>query len=149
MNNQKTLALLLAMGLSATVHASPLIAQGEWETTSTVSTPQGPMTFHTKNCNKGQDISQVMPKQANAHCKPWQESSSNGGRDIVLKGECTQNGPAPGQNMLMHLEAKVSVAPDGRSFTGTTQASGQVNGFAFTSPPTQFSAKYIGVCTAH
>lgn len=142
-------ALLLALGLSAMAHATPLVVQGEWETTATINAPQGPMAFHTKNCNKGQDVSQVMPKQANAHCKPWQESSSNGGRDVVLRGECTQNGPTPGQNMLMHVEAKINIAEDGRSLTGTTQASGEVNGFTFSSPPTQFSAKYIGACTTH
>ena len=142
------MSCLIFSTLAVTAEAAQL-APGEWETTTRINTPQGSQNVQAKTCNTGTSASEIMPQQKDAHCSRWQETTSDGGRTIVLRGVCTQSGPNPGMNMTMHVGATIHVAPDGRSIRGTSQASGEVNGYAFTSPLTSFTSKYIGACSTH
>lgn len=76
-------ACLLPSGLALAASAEPVTA-GEWETTSIITTRQGEHRMQTKTCSSGKGVSDIMPRQKDAHCGPWQETSSDGGREIVL-----------------------------------------------------------------
>lgn len=145
--NSRTFILLAILGSASVSCAATFpFAPGEWETTSSVNTPQGPQVIHDKGCRQGDGVSALLLRQQGEQCAPWQDISSGINGAHVLHSTCTQRGPFPGGLLTVHVTAKVTVAPNGRSARGTVQASGEVDGMAFTSPPTQFTSRYIGAC---
>ena len=140
--------VLLVMAGIASSAAAATLKTGEWETTSQISTPQGMQTFTARTCNKQPDVAGILSRH-DQHCGNWQESGPDGSGTYTLHGVCSQNGTAAGKGLNMQVEAQITVEADGRSVRGTTQSSGEVNGFSFSSPPVPFTSRYIGACTQH
>ena len=139
-----TLSILIFAVSMGSASADP-IARGEWETTARVATPQGTQVIRQKVCRRGEGVAELLLRQQGETCDPWKVSSGMGGK-YDMQSTCTQSGPFPGGSLKMNVHAIVAVAPDGRSAKGTVQATGHVAGAPFTSPPTQFSSRYIGAC---
>ncbi|MEY2343248.1 hypothetical protein AB4090_14235 [Acidithiobacillus sp. IBUN Pt1247-S3] len=126
--------------------AQSLLQPGEWETTAQVSTPAGPQMLQQKVCNPGSGVAAILMQQQGLHCAPWKETSSSIGGAHRLETICTQAGPTRETHLTLDAHANVAVAPDGRSAHGTVQATGQVDGRSFTTPPTAFHSRYLGPC---
>ena len=141
------ITLLGVLGYCATGYAGPIsVVPGEWQTTSQATLPQGPMTLRQKICVHDEGVRALLMRQQGEQCDPWRQVSSTVDGTTVLRTTCTQTGPAPGSSLTLHVQATVSVAPDGRSAHGSVEASGKVDGMAFTSPPSQFTSRYLGAC---
>lgn len=138
--------LALATGCLS-VHAyAKTLAQGEWDITSRLMTPQGEQATHEKVCNQGQDVADILMRQQGADCSPWKRTGTNTDGTELLQSVCKQPGPFPGGAMTLHVKAKVTVANDGRSARGSVQATGNIRGTPFTSPPTLFTSRFVGAC---
>jgi hypothetical protein len=143
----RTFILLASLATTSVSYAASLpFVPGEWETTSHFNTPQGAQVIHVKGCRQGDGVSALLMRQQGEQCAPWQETSSGVDGAHMLRSTCTQRGPVPGGLLTFHVQATVTVAPNGRSAHGTVQAAGEINGMSFTSPPTQFTSRFIGTC---
>ena len=144
--NLRTLAYAaIAISITGIAHATPIV-RGEWKTTARIVTPQGSRSIHENACNQGQGIAKLL-RQQGEQCTPWKKIRSDSGGTDVLRSTCTDSGPFPGGTMTLHAQARVTVAPDGRSAHGTVRATGHVNGMSFSSPPTHFTSRFVGACT--
>lgn len=138
--------LALAAGCLGANANARTIAQGEWDITSQLMTPQGEQATHEKVCNQGQDVADILMRQQGADCSPWKVTGSKTDGTELLQSVCKQPGPFPGGAMTLHVQAQVTVANDGRSARGSVQATGNIRGTPFTSPPTLFTSRFVGAC---
>lgn len=147
--SSSALALLMVATMRCAGAATIAVLPGEWETTSHIDTPQGPQVLREKVCRRGAGVGDLLARQQGEQCGPWQETPSGADGTVVLQGICKQSGPVPGSLLTLHVQARVTVATDGRSAHGTVQASGTVNGMRFNTPPTRFTSRFLGACPGH
>ena len=143
------LVLLLVATMRCACAATIAVLPGEWETTSHIDTPQGPQVLREKVCRRGAGVGDLLARQQGEQCGPWQETPSGADGTLLLRSTCRQASPAPGSSLTLHVQARVTVATDGRSAHGTVQASGTVNGMTFNTPSTRFTSRFLGACPGH
>lgn len=149
---------LLALGagcLPTIIHAQaswPEPVAGQWQMTESVDANGGHIggaqSHQSTYCYDGRGIQKLLMQKPGQKCGPWQ-LDDKGNSNLTLEGPCHMDAPPPVGNMVMHVSAKVHVAPDGRSMEGTVQSASEFNGMTLTSPVIQFEAHYVGTCAVH
>ena len=119
------------------------LVPGTWETTARVMTPNGEQTMHEMVCQRGGQIDSLLMRQQGAACAPWQAGAPNAAGEQLFTAQCTQSGAVPGLVLPFTVHARVKIAPNGRSVSGSVVATGSVNGLSFNSPPTPFTARFV------
>ncbi|WP_407275981.1 hypothetical protein [Halothiobacillus sp. DCM-1] len=127
----------------ATASATSLAA-GQWEVTARALTPQGFQTIHETVCQRSDQIDSLLMREQGAQCQPWVAGAKDASGFQSYTAQCVQQNPAlPGLVLPFSVEAKARIAPDGRRVEGTVVARSTVSGFAFDSPATPFSARFV------